>query len=75
MTLLDAVTAAIAEHEKVDGEALVTGYVLIAAFVDTTGEGSLYSETLDNQSCHESLGLLTYALALENHRAVHGDDD
>ena len=75
VTLLDAITASIAEHEDVDGEALVTGFVIIAAFVDTTGEAHLYGETLDNQRCHETLGLLTYGLALENHRAVHGDDE
>jgi hypothetical protein len=71
--VLDAITTATREHTG--EEVLVTAYIVIAAFADDTGGGSLYTETMDDQRCHESLGLLAFGLAHENHRAVTGDDD
>lgn len=75
MSLLDAVTDTIAEHEDVDGEVVVTEFVLIAAFIGADGEGHIYGDTLDGQRCHQTLGLLAYGLALENARVTDQGDD
>lgn len=74
MTLLNAVTETIGEHEDVEGDVIVTSFVLIAAFVGTDGDSHIYGDTLDGQRCHETLGLLSYGLALENQRAIDQGD-
>lgn len=73
--LINGVVDAIMDHESVDSGIIVTGFVLIASFVDTDGEGRIYGDTLDGQRCHETLGLLTYGLALENARVIDQGDD
>jgi hypothetical protein len=71
--LIDALTTVIAQREGVEG-ALVTNFVVVASFIDRNGENSIYTETPPTQRCHETLGLLSFGLALENRRAVTGED-
>lgn len=70
--ILDALTAEI--RENTGGEGLVTSYIVIAAFTDTDGAGSMYTESGENQRCHESLGLLAFGMAHEQQRALTGED-
>jgi hypothetical protein len=72
--LIGAITSTIAEHVETTG-VMVTNFVLLAAFVDEHGTGSIYTETAQDQRCHETLGLLTFGLALENRRAAEGGDE
>lgn len=57
-----------------DEHPLVTSYVLIASFIGDDGERSIYTDTTEGQRCHETLGLLAFATAIETHRASHPDD-
>lgn len=78
MNLLDAVSAVLNSDEDVDQPVMVTGFVLLAEFVDDEGASHIYADTFEGQSCHETLGLLTYAVAVETRRAadhVLGDDE
>lgn len=72
--LHNAISSTIAAREDVPG-ALVTSYVVLAAFVDGDGVGKLYTETADGQRCHETLGLLSFALATEQHNAATSEDE
>ncbi len=54
--------------ECVDG--MVTSFVMVCSFVDADGEVRIYSDTLDDQRCHVTLGLLGFATAVETKRAV-----
>lgn len=54
--------------ECVDG--MITGFVVIAAFQDVEGERRIYCDTLQDQRCHETLGMLEFASAVERYRAV-----
>lgn len=38
----------------------VTSYVLMAAYIDSTGETMLYADAPDNQPIHSSMGLLEF---------------
>jgi len=38
----------------------VTSYVLMAAYIDSTGETILYADAPDNQPIHSSMGLLEF---------------
>lgn len=49
---------------------IVTGYVMLAECVDESGERTIYSETMDDQRCHTTLGLLSFGMAVESHRAI-----
>lgn len=53
---------------QVDG--MVTGYVVIASFLDETGDSRIFSDALENQRCHQTLGLLSFAEAIEKRRAA-----
>lgn len=60
---------------------MVTAYVVVASFIDANGEKNIITDTAADQRCHESLGLLSWGLAVENARAadtwredVGGDD-
>lgn len=78
MTLLDAISQSIAEDEDVNGPVVVTGFVILAEFMGETGERHIYCDTLEDQRCHSTLGLLAYGTAVESHRAAHhilGDDE
>jgi hypothetical protein len=68
-----AIISAIAAREDVPG-ALVTSYVVLAAFVDGDGVGKLYTETADGQRCHETLGLLSFAMATEGYSAATSEN-
>lgn len=70
--ILDALTAEI--RENTGGEGFVTAYIVIAAFTDAEGDSNLYTESGENQRCHESLGLLAFGMAHENARALTGED-
>lgn len=48
---------------------LVTGFVVVASFLDSDGDQRIYGNTLDDQRCHTTLGLLSYGLAVETARA------
>lgn len=56
---------------------VVTGYVVVASFIDEDGDQRIYGNTMDDQRCHASLGLLSYGLAVEQGRAqsFHDYDD
>jgi hypothetical protein len=71
--VLDAITAAI--RTNTGNEGIVTAFALVAAFADGDGVTALYTETMPDQRCHETLGLLSFAVALENQRAIGGGDD
>lgn len=66
--LLKAVTECI-------GSGVVTGFVLVASFMDDDGDRRIYGETMQDQRCHETLGLLSYGLAVENRRAAQVLDE
>lgn len=68
-----AVANAITGHHG-DEQPLVTAYVLIASFIDDTGDRAIYTDTPDGQRCHETLGLLAFGTAIESRRASQPDD-
>lgn len=70
--VLNALTEQIRDRVEIEG--LVDSYIVIASFTDAHGKTSLYTETMKNQRCHETLGLLAFAMAQENHSALTGDD-
>lgn len=72
--LLSAITAdAIGEGGP---GVIVNQFVVVASFMDADGLGHVYSNTMANQRCHETLGLLAFATAIESaHAASPGDDD
>lgn len=71
--LLDAITAEVRDNTGAEG--FVTNYVVVASFTDGDGVANIYTETAEDQRCHETLGLLTFASAVESNRAVTGEDD
>jgi hypothetical protein len=73
VSLLDAITEAVAATDETNGAVVVTGFVVVASFMDDGGR-SIFSDTLDEQRCHETLGLLAFATAMENHRVIHPED-
>jgi hypothetical protein len=76
--LLNMLTSAISEDENVATDVVITNFVVIAEFMDDTGERRLYTNTLEGQSCHTTLGLLVHSTAIEQYRAadsVFGDDE
>lgn len=48
---------------------MVTSFVMVAAYVDDEGETRIWSDSLTNQRCHQSMGLLSWALAVEQAKA------
>ncbi len=58
--LLDALSA------EVDG--LITGFVVIAEFVDGDGDERIYCDTMTNQRAHRTLGLLKFGMAVAERR-------
>lgn len=53
---------------------VVTGFVVMASFMDAEGERRIYGDTMQDQRCHETLGLLSYGMAVENRRAADFPD-
>lgn len=64
----DLILDAIAGQEQVAG--LVIGYVVVATFLDADGESRIFSDTFENQKCHQTLGLLAFATAIETRKAA-----
>lgn len=67
---LSALTSEIAEYEEVDGEVMVTGFVVLAEFLNERGQRSIWCDTFEGQRCHQTLGLLSYGMAVESRRAA-----
>ena len=61
--------------ESVEG--IVTGYVLIAEYTDVDGDQRIIADIMEDQRCHRTLGLLSFAAAIENEKAARSwlDDD
>lgn len=53
-----------------DQGTFITSYVCIASFIGADGEKNIITDTASDQRCHESLGLLSWGLAVENARAA-----
>lgn len=49
---------------------MVTGFVVMVSFVDEDGDRRIYCDTMQDQRCHEGLGLLSYGLAVEQGKAA-----
>jgi hypothetical protein len=71
----DAVWQAVADCDEIDENTMVTGFVVLASFVTPDGTTHLFSDTQDDQTCHQTLGLLSFALAVENRRAADSMDE
>lgn len=67
-TLSEAISAMTAQ--AIGGGAMVTSYIVIASFITEDGDRNIITDTAYNQRCHESLGLLSWGLAVENARAA-----
>lgn len=48
---------------------VVTGFVLVATFIDDEGDRRIWTDTMRGQLCHETIGLLGWAHAIEEQRA------
>lgn len=48
----------------------ITGYVVVACYLDTEGDYRIWTDLLDDQRCHATLGLLDFAQAVERRRAA-----
>lgn len=48
---------------------ICTGFVLVATFMGEDGDRRIYCDTMRGQLCHESMGLLSWGLAIEQRRA------
>jgi len=70
--LLDAISQAIVSSDdfETDANVIVTDYVVLAAFIEPNGERSVYCDTIEDQTCSASLGLLAFGTAIENKRAM-----
>lgn len=53
--------------EQIEG--FVTGFVLVATYNDTDGESRIWTDTMRDQRCHQTMGLLAWASAVEAGRA------
>lgn len=74
MSFLNALTEEIAEFEEVDGPVIVTGFVVLAEFLNDQGERSLWCDTFEDQRTHQTLGLLAYGTAVHNRQAAEEPD-
>lgn len=52
----------------------VTSYVLMAAYIDETGETILYADAPDNQPVHSSMGLLEFGKIYLHNKVVESLD-
>jgi hypothetical protein len=68
--LLNALTATISKDEEVQGAVVVTSFVIVAEFMTEAGERQIYTDTIDDQRTHTTLGLLSFAMALQADQAV-----
>lgn len=49
-------------------EGLITGFVVVAEYMDTDGEVGIWCDTYRGQRAHRSLGLLEFAQTVERRR-------
>lgn len=52
---------------QVDG--IVTGFVVIYTYADREGEHHIGCDTMRDQRCHQTMGMLSFGLAIEERRA------
>lgn len=74
-SMLDAISAAIAECRNITTPQIVTDYVVIASFMDEDGLRGIWEDTAEGQRCHQTLGLLAYGQAIESAHAVDEWED
>lgn len=63
--------------EQIDS-GMVTSFVLVAVYTDDEGDTRIWSDTMRDQRSHQTLGLLSWGLAVENERVAQTwreDDD
>jgi hypothetical protein len=75
LTFLDSLTSEIAAYEHVEGEVIVTQFVVLAEFLNSDGDRAIWCDTFEGQRTHQTLGLLAYGLAVENRRAADAVED
>ena len=75
MTFLDSLTSEIAAYEHVEGEVIVTQFVVLAEFLNSDGDRAIWCDTFEGQRTHQTLGLLAYGMAVENRRAANAVED
>lgn len=70
--LLDAIGEAIVTSDdfETSGNVIVTEYIVLASFIESDGERAVYCDTIQDQSCSQSLGLLAFGTAIETKRAA-----
>lgn len=58
-------------------DGIVTGYVLVAEYTDEDGDQRIIADVMENQRCHRTLGLLSFAIAIEQQKAARSwlDED
>lgn len=71
MNLLDAITEVVAGMDEVVGDPIVTGFVVLAEFSDGEDSAQIFSDTLEGQRCHQTIGLLGWGMAVESQRAAN----
>lgn len=47
-------------------EGMVTSYIVVATYVDEDGDERIWSEAAPDQRCHQTMGLLSWGMAVEN---------
>jgi len=60
----EAITAHILDDPDVTG-AVVTGFIVVASYVDQNGDRHAFGASNEGAHPHEVMGLLSYALAVE----------
>lgn len=60
---------------QIDG--LITGFVVVAEYIDRDGDVGIWSDTYTGQRAHRTLGLLEFGRTVERHRIdkVWDEDD
>lgn len=61
--------------EGLDPGAMVTKYVLVAEVIDTDGDQCIWMNTHSDANAWDTLGLLAYATAVEQHGLRDDGDD
>lgn len=62
--LLEALTSLL------EGRGMVTGFIVVAEFVDDDGDIRLWADTMADQRSHRSMGLLEWGLTVERARTT-----
>lgn len=76
MTVLDHLTAALAEDDIVGGGSVITNFVVLVEFMDEQGERLVFTSTTEGQQAHTTLGLLDFGATMERARIArnHSED-